>query len=67
MKIGDLTIDEEFREKMKRFAEEGYFELYSTIIPEKKEKPIKKKNLEKWLSERDLELLKECNKREKKN
>ena len=26
----------EFREKMKRFAEDGYFELYSTIIPGKK-------------------------------
>ena len=49
LKIGDLTIDAEFREKMKRFAEEGYFELYSTIIPERKEKTIKKKNLEIWL------------------
>ena len=37
LKIGDLTIDAEFREKMKRFAEEGIFELYSTEKEEIKE------------------------------
>jgi len=45
----EIRDTHEFREKMKRFAEDGNFELYSTIIPDKKEKTIKKLNLEKWL------------------